>query len=206
MPRRDDKKLRSFEDVATDYEGVWLPKVRKELSWWRRAKDPADAIRRACESRMPSGVLHDHQQRPFGVWPDAPGVAAKALLARQSDIMNAENFEALYALIEQALRSVRGIGPLAVYDIAHRVGVFIGLEPTKVVLHRGTRAGAVALGIPAKGQSVAIDSLPIGLHKLTAVQLEDVLCLYQATLARIRRSNTEAQSSIPQNNDPTKPL
>ena len=39
------------------------------------------------------------------------------------------------------------LGELTVYDVAHRIGAYLQLEPDVVYLHRGTRIGARYLGL-----------------------------------------------------------
>jgi hypothetical protein len=88
---------------------------------------------------------------------------------------------------------VPGIGPLTCYDIAHRIGAWLRpkLEPIEVFLHRGTGEGAKAvLGWRANRDRAPMSDFPEGLRRsLTAAQMEDVLCIYRGTLARIAGSN-----------------
>jgi hypothetical protein len=41
--------------------------------------------------------------------------------------------------VKREIGSVHGIGKLMVYDIAHRIGAYLGKPPTLVYSHRGTR-------------------------------------------------------------------
>jgi hypothetical protein len=61
----------------------------------------------------------------------------------------------LHALIKRTIHSIGGLRELYTYDMALRIGAFLGLAPEFVYLHRGTRAGARALGLNAKLPGVA---------------------------------------------------
>ena len=72
---------------------------------------------------------------------------------------------------------------MSVYDTAVRIGARLGVEPSKIYLHRGTRAGAAALKLNTKRRALDLDELPIDLRILTAREAEDVLCIYKHELA-----------------------
>jgi hypothetical protein len=76
--------------------------------------------------------------------------------------------------------TIRGVGALAVYDIAHRMGAYLGQEPDAVYLHAGTRKGAAALGL--KGEMVELAEIPSAFHKLPPAEIEDCLCIYKDVL------------------------
>jgi hypothetical protein len=66
------------------------------------------------------------------------------------------------------IRPIPGIGELAVYDTALRIGARLGLEPAKVYLHAGTRAGAKALGLAYGGRTIELAELPADYGPLPA--------------------------------------
>ena len=102
------------------------------------------------------------------------------LAEHQPAIAACKNFDDdLFPLIDRLARDVRGIGTLAVYDTAHRLGLFLGLEPTRVHLHAGTRAGAMKLGLDVSRGWLSMGDLPIELRHLTPAEVEDVLCIYK---------------------------
>ena len=78
---------------------------------------------------------------------------------------------------------MRGIGELAVYDIACRIGAFLGFRPDRVYLHAGTREGARALGL--RGASVRKIDLPGAFGCLSPAEIEDCLCIYKADIQRL---------------------
>ena len=73
-------------------------------------------------------------------------------------IKQASDFSALHQLVETEIKPIVGIGNLAVYDIAHRIGSYFGKPPTLVYLHSGTAVGAAALGL--RGKAIGPKSLP----------------------------------------------
>jgi len=101
------------------------------------------------------------------------------LLENLPALQGASSFDELFELVEALIRPIYGIGELAVYDTALRIGERLGLEPTKVYLHRGTREGAKALGLAYRRKAIELAELPTELRSLPARELEDVLCIYK---------------------------
>jgi hypothetical protein len=99
-------------------------------------------------------------------------------------IASCRSFDELHAVVEEWTRDVPKIGDLAVYDIAHRIGAYLGLEPTLVYLHCGTRVGARALGLSAR-DTLHPDALPREFRQLSPAEIEDCLCIYKDEIARI---------------------
>lgn len=61
------------------------------------------------------------------------------------------------------------------YDVAHRIVAYLGLEPEHVYLHRGTRVGARALGLGRGRQWIDLAELPDEFGRLTLAETEDCL-------------------------------
>jgi hypothetical protein len=193
MQKDDYPDLTSFEDVARHYRQNYASRAEVKMEKWFASQSLTltEAIERACASVI-DGKLYSHQQRPFQRWPQAPKKAADLLKPLASRIAAARDFDDLHTIICTTLASVQGVGPLACYDIAHRIGKWLRpkLEPTEVFLHRGTREGVKALGLWANRDRAPISDFPEGLRRsLTAAQMEDALCIYRGTLARIAGSN-----------------
>lgn len=191
--------LTSFEAVANHYLQERTSDVAAELKWFgSQSLMLSETIERACKSICEDESLHPHQWRPFQRWPEAPKRAADLLIRSADWIAAARNFDDdLHPLIVNVLSSVPGIGVLGYYDIAYRIGAWFRpkLEPNRVYLHRGTREGAkVVLGRRTNRDCAPVSDFPEGLRQLTAAQLEDALCIYRATLARIAR-NTEVKAT-----------
>jgi hypothetical protein len=188
-------ELTGFGDIPRHYLQERAFKAEAEMEWFgEQSQTISEAIERACAS-IYEGRLHTHQWRPFQKWPRAPQDAADLLKLQASRIAEAGTFEDdLYPMIHTAIASPRckGIGPLACYDIARRIGAWLRpkLKPTEVYLHRGTRDGAKAVRCPqADRRRASMRDFPEALRRLlTAAQLEDVLCIYRGTLTRIADS------------------
>ena len=67
-----------------------------------------------------------------------------------------------------------------VYDIAQRIGAYLGKAPTLIYLHRGTKEGAAILGF--HGETVDACKLPPAFSRLAPAEIEDCLCIYKDQL------------------------
>jgi hypothetical protein len=124
-----------------------------------------------CVSR---GCKHPHQRHIFN---ELLAHFARSLQEKSRDLEGAGDFEQIISIVSAA--APHGIGPLAVYDAAFRLGARLGIRPGLVYLHSGTLAGARILGITAKG-SIAKDQLPEPLKNsdLDPGELENFLCIF----------------------------
>jgi len=114
--------------------------------------------------------------------------AAKAGAAeriRKLRVADVDDFEELFQRVEKAIGSIRGVGDLAVYDVAVRIGAFLRVMPRRVYLQTGARKGARALGLDASQRSLPMDVLPSELHRLEPWEVEDVLCIYKDELGHV---------------------
>ena len=153
-----------------------------ENEWWQAHElSLSDTIRRAGLSMIPGKtrlIRHGHQCRLPGT---VISEATQAILTLESEIAAASDFDELHSLVRAACSSVQGTGPLYCYDVAHRIGLHLGIEPDTVYMHTGTREGAKALGIDVAGRAyIRVSELPKPLHVLTAAEAEDVLCIYKS--------------------------
>ena len=97
-------------------------------------------------------------------------------------LRRATSFDDLFDLVDKHILPIQGIGPLTVYDTALRIGARLGLSPTRVYLHAGTRAGARELGLDAQRGTIEMDELPEPLRQLSPREAEDLLCIYKSWL------------------------
>jgi hypothetical protein len=118
------------------------------------------------------------------------------LKRHSTEIRRYKTFQDLFAAIEAALKPVHGIGELAIYDIALRIGARCEIEPENVYLHRGTREGAGALGFDKRLRYIEPDTLPREFRRLKPYEIEDALCRYKSAsaLARIGRQRARIAS------------
>jgi hypothetical protein len=111
------------------------------------------------------------------------GPLQKVLLKNVKVIEKAKTFDNLFNLIERLVLDINGIGELYVYDTSLRIGAKLGLLPTKVYLHRGTRKGAknlnLSIGIKGNTKSIEVLSLPPEFQLIEPHEIEDVLCIFK---------------------------
>ncbi|MCV0416320.1 MAG: hypothetical protein K5831_15750 [Brevundimonas sp.] len=147
--------------------------------------DLENSIARACQSRDVHGVKHSHQNL---IPPRVLATAGERLRASAAELRSREDFEAMHDLLKARIGSIRGVGPLQVYDFATRIGLRLGLRPQRIHLHAGTTQGARALGLDVRGRSwLRPGELPTPLGDLTAGEIEDILCIYKRELADLPR-------------------
>jgi len=163
--------------IAADYVKRHRRHAERELAYFRILRTDEDAISRAALAQLPSGKRHPHQYR---VPRAALEESRRRLLDHMSALRGAESFDELFEVIAATIGSIPGIGELAVYDTALRVGARFGLEPTKVYLHAGTRKGVKALGLGQRRDTIEMAELPSDLRTLTAREAEDLLCIYKS--------------------------
>ena len=137
-----------------------------------------EAITQAGLAHRPDGKRWSHQRRI------PPAVLERATRRlHQALLRSARSFADLIARVNAAVRSVRGIGELYVYDTALRLGAHLRLLPREVYLHAGTRHGARALDLDYRAKSLSPTELPAALRRLRPYEIEDVLCIYEDWLA-----------------------
>jgi hypothetical protein len=132
---------------------------------------------------MPSGKRWAHQRR-------IPGAALEKATdrLRRAGLEKARSFDDLIQRVNSAVRSIRGIGELYVYDTALRIGAHLRLLPREVYLHAGARMGARALHLDYRSASIPLDRLPVELRRLEPHEIEDVLCIYKDWLTPVRNA------------------
>jgi hypothetical protein len=144
-----------------------------------------------CIKRAPKGLIeregkdicHPHQYR---INKAAAEEFSKRLMRNKARLKKATAFDELFGIIEKFEKDFKGIGPLTIYDTAHRIGCRLGLKPEKVYLHAGTEKGTRAL---LKGRFKRAtkfcnkDELPGELREFSAEHIENILCIYKNSLA-----------------------
>lgn len=158
-------------------------RAQDELDFYANQPCLAKAIEAAALCKRPDGKRHSHQRRIPGVVLDD---AMTDLLEVEADLRDCKNFEALYELVAGVIEEIPGIGPLTLYDITHRLAMFLQLEPDQVYLHAGTRKGARALGLGDGEEAVPVSEFPEPIRSLKAWEIEDFLCTYKDHLWEIR--------------------
>ena len=163
--------------VVADYIRDHREKAARGMRFYARQRTLSDAVDVAARCVLPSGKRHNHQRR---IPAAALEEARKRLLA--VDLSTCRSFDELHAAVDSRIRDIDMIGALVVYDVSHRIGAFLRLEPERVHLHRGTRRGALALGLGRGCDAIELDELPPEFQRLSAAEAEDCLCIYKERL------------------------
>jgi len=144
----------------------------------------ADAIAHAAMAvRGDQRRCSHHRRKPKALL--AEGM--RRLLAIEPAIAAARDFDELIDLIGAALRDIKGLGPLYIYDTALRIGYKLRRLPERVFLHAGTRAGAAALGLDVKRDTIPRNEFRPPLSDFSAAAIEDILCIYKDRFATLER-------------------
>lgn len=180
MPR-----LNSYEEIVENYRWGARLKAMEELEYFAKLPSLEEAIDAVADARKENGALFNHQRH---LEPSTVEEVRRVLQANREAIAKVADFDALIALVERLIGSVRGAKEMYIYDAALRLGAYLKKLPTRVYLHRGTRSGAEALGIGVAGRKwIETEELPPAFTVLTAYEAEDVLCSYKDDLARVRK-------------------
>jgi hypothetical protein len=166
----------SLRAIVTDYLTNRAPGDARYLRFYKAQRSLHEAIEKATLAVLPSGKRFSHQR----LIPKTVLAKALATMTRMDrDLSNCANFNELHSMVRKTIGSIRGVGPLMIYDTSHRLGAFLGLHPERVYLHAGTRAGAKALKIKKLGSTLEMSQLPVEFHRLRPEQIEDCLCVYK---------------------------
>lgn len=172
----------SYAEVVSAYIRDHRDAGQDERRFYAMQSSLADAVEAAALSELPDGKRHPHQRR----------IPGRVLRQAATTLTNASfavaTFDELHEVVRTTIGPLRGIGELAVYDVAYRIGAHLGLEPDKVYLHAGTREGARALDLG--GATLWKDELPKAFHRLSVGEIEDCLCSYKDDLWRLAGRGT----------------
>lgn len=109
------------------------------------------------------------------------------IIDKKEELYTLKKFSDLLVYIEGC--KVKGIGELACYDTAYRIGAKLKIHPDKIYLHAGTRIGAERLlNKKIREKSISRDLLPFPFQdeNLTNAEIEDILCIYKDSFSEIR--------------------
>lgn len=165
--------------VIRAYKRLQLPRALAELDYYRNLPTLEICINNAALAINKKGKRHHHQRR---ISKETLSRARDILLDNSKSVRLTKNFDKLFVLIDNLLKSVKGIGELYIYDTSLRIGSFLGYLPEKVYLHSGTRIGARRMGFKNK-YVIEINELPKEFQKLEPFEVEDILCIYKDKLA-----------------------
>lgn len=167
----------TLDEIVSDYIRVYRDEAARETRSFKILRGLSATIRQAALCKLPGGKRHSHQRR---ISQSVLAEAERRLQLIAAELEEAPNFTALHHLVEREIRPIRRVADLTVYDIAHRIGAFLGKAPELVYLHRGTKQGAAILGF--RGKAIDPKMLPSPFFRLTAAEIEDCLYIYKDRL------------------------
>ena len=166
--------------AVSDYIAHHRDDAADELEFYRMMPRLRHVIEAAALARTADGRKHPHQWR---IPCDVLRGFGKCLSYRRRDLRQAPSFDDLHRVVREVGDRIHGIGELAVYDTALRIGAKRGLLPTLVYLHRGTLSGAAALGIDRSCPVISVSELPGPFANLKPHEIEDCLCIFKELLS-----------------------
>ena len=180
MPLGNAVIKRRVRRAVSDYIAHHRDDAAAELNFYRAMPIFRRVIKAASLARTVDGGKHPHQWRiPWDVLREF----GRCLSSREQDLREALSFDELHQVVREAGDRIPGIGVLAVYDTALRIGGKRDLLPTRVYLHRGTMDGAAALGIDRGFPVISVSELPEPFEKLEPHEIEDCLCIFKELLS-----------------------
>ncbi|MBM4461381.1 MAG: hypothetical protein FJ011_27100 [Chloroflexi bacterium] len=182
----------SIKAIVRTYTSNIRPRMKVELDWFRRQPDLASAIERAALAINSAEKRYSHQRRLKKAVLEQ---ARDALLMNITLIERCHTFDELFELLEAIVPPINGIGELYVYDTCLRIGAKLGILPTEVYLHAGTRAGVKALGLDGTARSLDVSALPADLQQLEPYEIEDLLCIFKTDLEQTRLEPAKKSTS-----------
>jgi hypothetical protein len=186
-PQESSESIRSFSDVVSSYIRDHRGFAADDLDFYRNQRSLRDAIELAARCVRRDGKRQSHQRRLRAV---VLNEAAEVLQDAHRAIRRCDDFHELITLLTEKIGHIYGLGELAIYDIAHRIGAYLGVRPEKVYLHRGTRDGAKVLGLDNRKDTIEVQNLPRTFLRLRPDEIEDCLCIYKAVLRKLAQGES----------------
>jgi len=168
----------TYRDLVQNYIAYYRPRRAAERADFRGCRNLRHAVH---EATLPNGKCHVHQRR---VGKKKLQLASRRLLDNLTQLRAARTFDELHAAVKNIISS-DGVGKLASYDVADRLGMYLRLEPKLVYLHAGTLRGARSMGLQGPGP-LKKSQLPKELWSLTPAEREDFFCIYGPAFGKRR--------------------
>ncbi|ROH88798.1 hypothetical protein ED208_13375 [Stagnimonas aquatica] len=152
--------------------------------------DLKSAVTMAALGLRADGRRHEHLRR---IPQAALEECCNRLVSRLEAIDRIASFDQLLDFIETVVGRphededrVHGVNEMYYYDAACAIANQLGLDIDAVYLHRGTREGAINLGLDGRLRSLKVSTLPEPLQQLAPGEVEDFLCVYKDEMRRFR--------------------
>ena len=174
-----------IKDIIRDYRNH--EEYREEWAFWG---DPQRVINLEIAIELAGLAMCDGRKMSHQKLIPKPTLAgyAKELLKRKHEIGEVQSFPELLKITASC--RIYGIGELAVYDAAFRIGIFLRIEPDAVYLHAGPRIGAENLLkrrlFPSKVKTITKEDLPEAFRDCSYAEIEAILCIYKDCFATLR--------------------
>jgi hypothetical protein len=175
--------LTSLEAIVEDWKMRFIDGDAKKfrdtvVDYCVKADSFEEAVRRACGCRNELGKKHNHQSKVRDVVLDEWSIKIVGNI-RSGEM---KSFDQLFDRLEELI--IKGIGPVTHYDVATRIGAYLGLEPEQLYLHAGVLEGWKLLHKYNQTWPFRIRRIfwPVPLQCLPADQVEDLLCAYRTFL------------------------
>ncbi|WP_046757106.1 hypothetical protein [Kordia jejudonensis] len=179
-----------FEEIIHHYKTDIALNPDTWISHCAAQNSIEEAIFVAATARNHEGKKNPHQYR---LKPILLEKFAVHLTDHASDLEQATSFE---ELLEKVTRyKTSGIGTLALYDTAERIGAYLDIFPNKIYLHAGVKVGAEKiLGKLPNRKFIYKEELPEAFQQtdLHCNAIEDILCRYKD------RFDDDSESFLPQ--------
>ncbi len=125
-----------YTKIYNDYLAKVYPDAEEEYSWYKKADNLRDAVKKAFLSEDEQGKVHSHQHL---VGRQRLALATEIALERFDNlgISSFDNFNTIYQFVQSVSTEVHGFGQLATYDTTLRIAKYLGCELQEVYLHAG---------------------------------------------------------------------
>jgi hypothetical protein len=175
--------MTSYTKIYNDYLANVYRDAEAQYSWYKKADNLRDAVKKAFLSEDEQRKVNDHQ-RLVGRQCLAEAISVALERFEILEISSFDSFDTIYQFVESVSDDVKGFGLLATYDVALRIAKYLDLELQEVYLHAGVTIGARALGFNVKdGDIMLVEEFPAPFNKLSGDHLENLLCMYKEVLA-----------------------
>src|SRR5262245_55830549 len=116
--------MATLRQIVDDYIEHVRPYAHAEMDEFRKQPSLKAAIYHAALCHwLPTHKRHPHQRR---ISCSVLEAAERKLQAAANVLNAAEDFKRLHEVVKRVIGASKGIGPLAVYDVTHRIGAKLG--------------------------------------------------------------------------------
>lgn len=166
----------SLSNLVREYKNCCKEQHEADIKLFIDSNSIERTLQLAATARDCFGRKHPHQRRIANALLER---SARVLSTHLPALVQCSSFDEIHSLIKELTRGIKGLGELYVYDTALRISLSRDLQPTSVYLHRGTRDGAVKLGLNSRKATLDICELPKEMSELSPLDVEDFLCIYK---------------------------